>query len=213
MASAVIHMCVAKKVNQYLKMDERIIILGSIAPDISKLVKETKFRSHFLKEDKEDSEIDIKAFLNLYKEELDKPFEMGYFIHLLTDRYWFRDYVYKYINGYLKDKQLPFKTYTEIKDSIYSDYSRINVPLIDYYNLDLDLFFNGFSYPQSKIKEIPMEKLEIFVDSMGILIKNSVYKKPEIMSLDQIIKFIEECSLKIIEIINKYNLIKTKVMA
>ena len=38
MASAVIHLCVAKKVNEKLKMNERELLLGSIAPDISKQV-------------------------------------------------------------------------------------------------------------------------------------------------------------------------------
>ena len=42
MASAIIHMCVAKKVNEVLKMDENMIFLGSIAPDISKIVGESK---------------------------------------------------------------------------------------------------------------------------------------------------------------------------
>ena len=42
MASAVIHLCVAKEINKYLKMDEDYILLGSIAPDISKQIGETK---------------------------------------------------------------------------------------------------------------------------------------------------------------------------
>ena len=42
MASAVIHLCVAKKIHNYLQNDERLFSLGSIAPDIAKIVGEDK---------------------------------------------------------------------------------------------------------------------------------------------------------------------------
>ena len=87
MASAVIHLCVAKEVNKYLKMDENMILLGSIAPDISKQIGETKEISHFLDHTNEDDIPNIDRFLSKYKSELNKPFEVGYFIHLLTDKY------------------------------------------------------------------------------------------------------------------------------
>ena len=38
MASALIHLAVAKKVNEQLKRDNRILMLGSVAPDISKQI-------------------------------------------------------------------------------------------------------------------------------------------------------------------------------
>ena len=90
MASAIIHLCVAKEVNKYLKMDENELFLGAIAPDISKQIGETKEISHFLDHTNEDDIPNIDRFLSKYKSELNKPFEMGYFIHLLTDKYWFR---------------------------------------------------------------------------------------------------------------------------
>ena len=48
MASAIIHICIAKELNKYLHMDERKLFLGSIAPDISKHLGESKEISHFL---------------------------------------------------------------------------------------------------------------------------------------------------------------------
>ena len=47
MASAVIHMAVASEINKVLKRDYDKLIIGSIAPDISKIVGEDKLRSHF----------------------------------------------------------------------------------------------------------------------------------------------------------------------
>ena len=47
MASSVIHMCVAKRINEKLKMNQNMILLGSIAPDISKHLGETKTKPEF----------------------------------------------------------------------------------------------------------------------------------------------------------------------
>ena len=206
MASAVIHLCVAKKVNEKLKMNERELLLGSIAPDLSKQVGEEKKKSHFLKGEEEDSKVDIKAFLDLYKSELNKPFEMGYFIHLLTDKYWFLDYVYDFIDTYA-EKELGKKvSYTELKDIIYNDYSNINTELIDRYNISLDIFYQELDYPKSIIKEIPINHLDLIVEKMGIIITNSTSNKPVIFDIDKIVDFIESVSTKILDIISKYNL-------
>ena len=48
MASAVIHIAVAKEINKDLKMNEKQLFLGTIAPDISKQLGESKVKSHFL---------------------------------------------------------------------------------------------------------------------------------------------------------------------
>ena len=189
MASAIIHICVAKKVNEKLKMDENDLLLGSIAPDIAKQIGQTKNKSHFLKdEDEEDCQPDIKRFLDLYKSELANPFDMGYFIHLLTDKYWFRDYVYEYINDYALKEFGKKMTYTELKDMIYNDFSNINIDLIDKYNISLDLFSNEHEYPKSIIKEIPMDKINVIVEKMGIIISNSSLEPTVIFKMGKILE-------------------------
>ena len=60
MASSVIHLCVANEVNKRLKRDNRSILIGSIAPDISKQIGETKTNSHFLTDN-----TDIYSFLHI----------------------------------------------------------------------------------------------------------------------------------------------------
>ena len=54
MASAIIHICVAKEINKTLQLPEKELFLGSIAPDISKQVGQTKEKSHFLTTTTED---------------------------------------------------------------------------------------------------------------------------------------------------------------
>ena len=191
MASAVIHLCVAKEINKYLKMDENYLLLGSIAPDISKQIGETKEISHFLDHTNEDDIPNIDRFLSKYKSELNNPFEMGYFIHLLTDKYWFRDYVYKFIERYTQDQVKKKITYTAIKDLIYNDYTNLNITLIDKHNLGLDLFYNEIPLPKSKIMEIPVDKLDILIDKMGIIIEESKEEKTFIFDSTDIEEFIK----------------------
>ena len=191
MASAIIHLCVAKEINKYLKMDENYLLLGSIAPDISKQIGETKEISHFLDHSNEDDIPNIDRFLAKYRSELNNPFEMGYFIHLLTDKYWFRDYVYKFIERYTQDKIKKNVTYTALKDLIYNDYTNLNITLIDKYNLGLDLFYNEIPLPKSKIMEIPVDKLDILIDKMGIIIEESKEEKTFIFDSTDIEEFIK----------------------
>ncbi len=191
MASAIIHLCVAKEINKYLKMDENYLLLGSIAPDISKQIGETKEISHFLDHSNEDDIPNIDRFLTKYKSELNNPFEMGYFIHLLTDKYWFRDYVYKFIERYTKDNVKKNVTYTALKDLIYNDYTNLNISLIDNHSLNLDLFYNEIELPESKIMEIPVDKLDILIEKMGLIIEDSKEEKTFIFDSADIEEFIK----------------------
>ena len=205
MASAVIHLCVAKKVNSYVQKNEREFSLGAIAPDIAKLVGESKNRSHFLDEDdSEDTPPHYERFINKYKDRLNNAFELGYLVHLMTDFYWFKDYVYQYIEDYTNDKSV---TYTAIKKIIYNDYTSLNQDLIDDYMLDLYYFQNQIDYPKSPIDEIPMDKLDVLVEKMGLIIKNMENNKSLMIDEKKIILFIESCGNKIISDLIKLNII------
>ncbi len=198
MASAIIHLCIAKEVNKVLGMDEKLLFLGTIAPDLSKQIGQSKEISHFLDHSNEDDIPNIDRFLNKYEEELRNPFEMGYFIHLLTDKYWFRDYVYKYIERYSIESGRKDLTYSALKQLIYDDYTNINIDLIDKYGLSLELFYDKIDYPTSKITEIPMDKLPIIVEKMGLIIEESKEEKTFIFDTYDIVKFIDETAKYII---------------
>ena len=205
MASAIIHLCVAKKINTHLNMNEIGLSLGAIAPDIAKQIGETKNRSHFLNEnEREDIPPHYDLFIRKYKEELNKPFDLGYLIHLMTDYYWFRDFIPKLISDYQEDNNL---NYTALKNLIYGDYTSLNQQLIDDYNLNLYYFQNEINFPKSRIEEIPMDKLNILVEKMGLLIQNMNVKKLSIMNYDEIIFFIETCSNKILDDLKKLNIV------
>jgi len=186
-----------------------LLFLGTIAPDISKEIGQSKEISHFLDHFNEDDIPNIDRFLQKYESELSNPFEMGYFIHLLTDKYWFRDYVYKYIERYALETGKKDLTYSALKQLIYDDYTNINIDLIDKYGLALDLFYEEFKYPTSKITEIPMDKLPIIVEKMGMIIQESKEEKTFLFDTYDIVKFIDETVKYIIKDIQMLGISKT----
>lgn len=191
-ASAVIHLAVANEINKELNRDKNQLLIGAIAPDISKFIGEDKTKSHFLKE--LDSNIpDIESFLNKYKNSLTDDFVMGYFIHLYTDYLWFKYFVTEFY-----DKPMITKLDgTVVKCSgnmlslyVYNDYTNLNIKLIDRYNMDLKIFYNQLPKLSNIIEEIPMDKMGLLLSQMGIIIENSKEKKDYIFNIENVEKFI-----------------------
>lgn len=196
MASAVIHIAVAKEINKDLKMNEKELFLGTIAPDISKQLGESKVKSHFLLNDKTDLPI-FDKFLDKYKNNLNNPFIMGYYIHLFTDYLWFKYFIPEitnssdYINVLSGNKIKCTKE--EIEKLIYNDYTNLNISLIEEYDLDLSLFYEDIEIPNIKFDEIPLNKLQIIVDKMGVIIENSKKEYTYSFNIDNVKQFIELC--------------------
>lgn len=199
MASAIIHICVAKKMNEKLKRNEKMLFLGAIAPDLSKHVGKTKLESHFLTTGVRDVP-NIEAFVNKYHDCLNNDFELGYLIHLYTDKLWFQGFIDNFVIGdsiKLFDGTSLNINISEVSHLIYNDYTNMNIQLLDEYDLDLSLFYEDLEYPNSKIEEIPIEQLNLLVDKMGIIVANSQEEKTYIFDIHQIKNFIEEASDKI----------------
>lgn len=192
MASAVIHIAVAKEINKDLKMNEKELFLGTIAPDISKQLGESKVKSHFLLNDKTDLPI-LDKFLDKYKNNLNNPFIMGYYIHLFTDYIWFKYFIPEITNSSDYIKVLSGNkikcTKEEIEKLIYNDYTNLNISLIEEYDLDLSLFYEDIEIPNIKFDEIPLDKLQVIVDQMGIIIENSKKEYTYSFNIDNVKQF------------------------
>ena len=208
MASAVIHLAVAKKLENHLNIkNKKDYYLGSIAPDISKQLGKTKIESHFLYNTKYDVP-NINLFTNKYKNFQENSFELGYFIHLYTDKIWFDEFLEKltYSNSIkLLDGTIINIQQEKIRDLIYNDYTTLNIELIDKYNLDLSLFYEDFQVPTTTIDEIPVNKLNLLIDKMGIIIENSKKEKSYIFDITLIDNFIDNCTNQIISKLKEYN--------
>ena len=203
MASAIIHMAVAKRVKEKLNLtlNDKELYLGTIAPDISKEIDRPRDETHFAK----DKKINLEYFESKYKEYLNNPFELGYYIHLCVDYLWLDNVVEKI----LKDTEIKLLTGEVVKleekefdKMIYNDYTNMNILLLEEYNMDLSLFYEEFLYPVIHIEEVPNNLLNLIVNKMGIISANSKLDKTYILDIKMIKEFIEESSNFCIERIN-----------
>lgn len=194
MASSIIHICVANEINKSLKRNSRELLIGTIAPDISKLLGESKLYSHFL-DDIDNNIPNINNFLIKYKNYLDDDFVLGYYIHLYTDYLWFKYFITKIIDGnYLKELDGTNIKYNNDTFTyyVYNDYSNLNKQLLDKYNFPLKIFY----------EEIPMDKLYLIVNKTGILIEKATNGKRYLFEIEDIINFIDEAKEIILKELN-----------
>ena len=195
MASSLIHIAVANEINKIIKRDHKKILIGTIAPDISKHIGEDKTRSHFLKE-KDIAIPDLEKFLAKYENNLNDDFVMGYYIHLYTDYLWFKYFIPEIVD---EDKLIITKldgtkvscSEKKINFYIYNDYTNLNNLLIDEYNLDLKIFYEEIPKLKNIIEEIPMDKINLIVEKAGTIIKNARITKEYLFGINEIKQFIK----------------------
>jgi len=194
MASAIIHIAVANEINKTLKKDNRKLLIGSIAPDIAKQIGRKKYTSHFSTEDNSDIP-DFDLFLSKYGNNMDDDFVLGYYIHLYTDYLWF-----KYFIPEIKDdNNIITKLNGEMVKCdgkaldlyIYNDYTNLNKQIIDNYELDLKIFYEELPIFEDIIKEIPMDRLQVLIDKMGIIVSSSRETKELVFNMKNVETFIK----------------------
>lgn len=191
MASTLIHMAVANEINKSLHRDPLKLLLGSMAPDMAKLVGESKTKSHF--QNQNDDLPVLDKFLAKYKNNLNDDFVLGYYIHLYTDYIWFnvfmKEFMYK---GSIRtvDGTLIECNQESYRDYIYNDYTNLNVSLMDEYELPINLFYEKLPQLENIITEIPMDRLELIINKTGEILYNAKEYKTLVFDMDCIRKFI-----------------------
>ena len=209
MASAIIHLAIAKQVKEKgkLKIDnEKDYYLGAIAPDIAKQIGTSRNESHFIFNTREDIP-NLKLFIKRYPTFKYNSFNLGYFTHLYVDKEW-NENVYENIvnNSSIKllDGTIMNTTPEQIENMIYSDYTNLNIEIIDEYNLDLSLFYEDFKIPDTSLIEIPIEKLDILINKMGLIIENTKIETAYTFDITLVKDFIDKVSDQIIKELKKY---------
>lgn len=207
MASAIIHLAVAKELIKSQNIaDIKDYFLGSIAPDISKQIGQSKEKSHFLYNTEKDIP-NINRFINKYPNFKYNSFNLGYFIHLYTDKLWYENFLKEIVSNNTIKLLIGEKievSNEEITKIIYSDYTNLNISLIDNHNLDLELFYEEFKLPKTHLTEIPTEHLDILINKMGIIIENSKKVTPYTFNINEVEKFINFAVQEIIKELKKY---------
>ena len=207
MASIIIHMAIAKELEDKLNIDNhKDYYLGSIAPDISKQIGQKRSISHFSHNMKDDVP-NIDLFVKRYPTFKYNSFNLGYFIHLYADKVWQEEVINKINDSNsikLLDGTILNLTEEEILDIVYSDYTNLNPQIIDEYNLDLSLFYEEFQKPDTPLNEIPIDKLDILINKMGIIIENSKKEKAYTFDIHIVKNYIDKVTKEILKEIEKY---------
>lgn len=100
MPSHKIHMAIAKKVNNVLKLDLDSVMLGSIMPDVC--IGRNHTVSHY-----QNGKLGVDGtanpylFIKKHKKDLNNPVMMGYLIHILTDKFY---NTYAFTKWFIYDK-------------------------------------------------------------------------------------------------------------
>lgn len=202
MASFVVHMCVAKKINEKLKLNDKKFLLGSIIPDISKITQEDKHYTHFIdeKEISFNNNINLDKFIAKYKNHIKDDFVLGYYVHLYTDYLWYNFYVKDFINAkeiHLLDGKVIDNSSENYVKYVYSDYDNLNEMLIKKYKLNLELFDQELDKIDSIIEEINYNSIQKFINWTKENIAKPPNKDLKIFNLESIIKFIDDTSSEI----------------
>ena len=195
MASSIIHICIAKEVNKEIKRDPSRLYIGTISPDISKFIGDSKRKSHFVSDLEENNNIpDLNKFLIRYKDNLSDDFVLGYYIHLYADYLWFKYFITEIItknfvtklDGTVVNVKGELQTYY-----IYNDYTNMNEQLLDLYDLDCKIFYNELPEFENIIQEIPMDKVDVIVNQVGLILEKTKVKKDLIFNIEHVQKYID----------------------
>ena len=125
----------------------------------------------------------------------------------MSDKIWFEKFLPNIVeNSSIKllDGTILKLDEEQINDMIYSDYTNINVDVIEEYNLDLSLFYEEFTPPKTNIKEIPVDRLDMLINKMGIIIENSKKEKTYTFDMLSINNYIKEAVDTIKKDLNEY---------
>ena len=141
MGSFNMHIAISKKLKEKFSFGDDFI-LGTVLPDLYKILLKNREVTHFERVFGQESLPDIEKFCNDYKDKK-SGIVYGYLAHLIQDKIWFKEYHNKkYVeqleNGdyykYLKDDTI-HKEEEYLKD-IYTDYTIISGYLTDKYLLN-----------------------------------------------------------------------------
>ena len=117
----------------------------------------------------------------------------------MTDKLWIEEFIPNLIQDNtikLLNGSIISTTPEEIENMLYSDFTNMNLRIIDEYEMDLSIFYEEFIPPTTQLQEIPIDQLDILLNKMGIIIENSQEEKSYTLDFEAIKTFIENTSKK-----------------
>lgn len=176
MSSFIMHIAITKKIQQKLGFGTEFL-LGSILPDLYKIILKDRSITHFQIEDGNEELPNIKKFCEEYKEKRSE-LVYGYLAHLAEDKLWFHEYIYeKYVRRDGEEQYLYLKDYSkhsseEFANDIYTDYDIIDEYIINKEKLNIEKISEELKNCVEKIKIPYPEKVKELIEEKIVLNKN-----------------------------------------
>lgn len=169
--------------------DKTAFLHGSIAPD-AVFLNEEKNRSHFFIGEAEDfsRSVDYHEFLHKYRSQINHPYIMGYFAHLIADDIWLRGFYLSWLRNRMDADQELYKLY-------HNDFQLLNGKLLEHYRVKDELVKSFTNFPAildlEELNSKDVEKLVPFVLSDMEYEKEVLNEKLNVFTFNQIIGYIE----------------------
>ncbi len=137
MASRMMHYAISINLAKELNIkDFNSFAIGNLAPDMIGEKHLDYLKSHFINTCEQgcSNAINWVKFIEKYgHKSIDNDFELGYFVHLISDAYWSDFIQSKYLSEY------PAEIQADVLEQSYRDLKKCNRPLIQHYAMEYAL--------------------------------------------------------------------------
>jgi len=171
MPSWSIHLAVAKKVNNKLKLQKDLFYMGNLIADVDYNNKLKRKNTHYYNKPCKNcpDEIlpDVSLFLKDYKTKLNDSLILGYFVHILTD-YYYNNYIFTNNWVYIDNEFVGIK----LKNNKILKSKDIDRSLRKQYkHYDLDLYGKSLF----KLGNVEIPNYDIKIDKSLVLLKDNFF--------------------------------------
>ncbi|MGG3755709.1 zinc dependent phospholipase C family protein [Bacillus anthracis] len=190
MGSRIMHAIIANGIAEKLCIqDKTSFILGGVAPDAVHSAEE-KGTSHFYAGTTKNytRRIAFNSFFQKYKAQMDSPFLLGYYTHLIADDNWLSGFFLPWLKNRIENDET-------IAPMYYNDFKLLNAKLLHHYDKEQQLF--SLLNQDAHIVDIEEISKENVLEFRKYLFEDMLYpeqhlhKDLQVFTFNQIIGYIE----------------------
>ncbi|EEK79062.1 zinc dependent phospholipase C family protein [Bacillus cereus] len=190
MGSRIMHAIIANGIAEKLCIqDKTSFILGGVAPDAVHS-KDEKGTSHFYAGTTKNytRRIDFNSFFQKYKAQMDSPFLLGYYTHLIADDNWLSGYFLPWLKNRIENDET-------IAPMYYNDFKLLNAKLLHHYDKEQQLF--SLLNQEAHIVNIEEVSKENVLEFRKYLFEDMLYPEQhlheelQVFTFNQIVGYIE----------------------
>lgn len=190
MGSRIMHAIIANGIAEKLCIqDKTSFILGGVAPDAVHSAEE-KGTSHFYAGTTKNytRRIAFNSFFQKYKAQMDSPFLLGYYTHLIADDNWLSGFFLPWLKNRIENDETIAPLY-------YNDFKLLNAKLLHHYDKEQQLF--SLLNQDAHIVDIEEVSKENVLEFRKYLFEDMLYpeqhlhKDLQVFTFNQIIGYIE----------------------